>query len=233
MRDVRLVVAALLVLTVLAAGCAGASESSPDTRLSPIAASPVASQGQSAAAATPSETAAETPSAATSVAPDEVAGVTEPAVCSAGDSDVTIADQQLPGPVAETRERIAQTLRACDYDALDAMTDDTFAYTFGGPYDSPSQFWRLSERDGNDVTARMLAILALAPAQRDDGGYIWPALATEPPGQRNVSDPAWQALVPIYDERTVEQVESSDIGYYLMRLSIAMDGTWITAIEGD
>jgi hypothetical protein len=161
---------------------------------------------------------------------------TSPAArCSASNSPEPQPQQGLPGPVAATRQAIAEAARACDYRRLAdlaAAGNNEFSFTFGAAQD-PAEYWRQAEA-GNQQPLRFLVELLARPYRADlrqAPVYVWPS-AFGFPTWAEVPEADRQALKPLYgdDDLSGFQAFGSYIGY---RVGISPDGEWLFFIAGD
>ena len=209
----RFAVAALVAALALA-GCG--TEDAADV------AAPTVTVTETATVTEPSET--ETTPAATA----------EPEVeCSTAGLRLTLPEQDLPEPVAETRQRLFDAALACDYETLESLAgEEGFTFSFGGA-ESAGAFWREVEEAGVEqpLPLRALAtILTMQPTRNEAGSYAWPDAYSESP-----SDEAWQALVHagLYTEEEVEQMRAQGTGYLGYRTAITPEGVWQFFVAGD
>lgn len=166
--------------------------------------------------------------------------------CSAGEPDTHLielepADDDVPGPVAALREQLFVAAVNCQFDELQRLaggggegTDfSRFSYTFGEPGpDGPAAYWRRAD-DSEDVM-RVLARILTTPhgtieLDGDDDLFVWPSAHVESP-----SGDDWDALVAsgAYPEDQVEAFREDGV-YYGYRVGIGSDGTWSYFIAGD
>ena len=158
---------------------------------------------------------------------------TEPEVeCSTAGLRTTLPEQDLPGPVAEVRERIFGAAIACDYGELERIAleqGEGFTFTYGEGT-SPAEYWRQLEESGTEQPMRALVtILSLPYTRNESGSYAWPTAYDESPSEAD-----WQALVDsgLY---TQEQIDSMKQGgsYLGWRTAITADGDWQFFVAGD
>lgn len=152
--------------------------------------------------------------------------------CSTAGMRVTMVEQDLPTPVAATREAIFDAAVACDYDALAALTDERFSYTFGNPDEEPLPgYWRTQEADGQPVLRSLVLVLNLPNVERELDGdrryRSWPSA-----DQEHRSDADWDALVGLYSEDDVAQFRRDDM-YTGWRAGIDDTGRWMYFVRGD
>jgi hypothetical protein len=216
---VRFAAAALFAVVALA-GCG--SEEAADVAAPPTA---TATEPQTEPS-TPAVTEAET----------EPATTAEPeAECSTSGLRLTLPEQDLPEPVAETRQRIFEAALACDYETLESLAgEEGFTFSYGGTQ-SAAAFWRMVEEEQagpQPLPMRALAtILTMQPTRNESGSYAWPDAYTESP-----SDEAWQALVDagLYTEEQIESMRAPEsTGYLGYRTAITPDGVWQFFVAGD
>ena len=123
----------------------------------------------STVAATPTPT--NEPTAAPSPSPEPSPGATgelgpseEPVTgdCSATGMDAALpAQPELPEPVAELRERMAELAVACDYEGLAALGGDDLSFSFGASEDAAA-YWRDGEERTEPGDVGPMAALRLA-----------------------------------------------------------------------
>ncbi len=162
---------------------------------------------------------------ATTLSPDEY-------VCSGESVEQTLLEQpELPAEVATLRAAIFAAAVSCDWEALRALQDESFMFSFGGPGDAIATWQELELLDEQPM--RYLAGLLNRPfavqAAGDIDYHVWPsAFATE---WSAVSSADREALRPLYDED--DFAGFSDFGgYFGYRIGI-VDGTWSYFVAGD
>lgn len=167
-------------------------------------------------------------------APDEGS---EDADCSAAGMDANLPPQDLPVPVAETRQRIAEAAVACDYQRLEtlAATTSEFIYSFGGG-DEPATHWQQREADGEDVLAELVTLLELEPGTTDPGDvagemHVWPAVFALDDPSRDDFGPVIDA--GLYTEDDVERWLEMTGEYGGYRVGIDKAGHWRFFVAGD
>ena len=143
-------------------------------------------------------------------------------------SDTSLADQDLPAAVAETRAAIHAAASACDYEALGEMAlADGTVFTYGGGRD-PVAHWIAEGTAGRDPLGLMVQLLATTPAEDPETGtWAWPAAHLDP-----ADEESWAELENVFDTETMELLRQAD-GYLGLRLGITADGTWQFAVAGD
>ena len=162
-------------------------------------------------------------------APEETTTTAPAATCSAAEVAEPGDQEQLPGSVAETRTRIVDLARACDFDGLAALAmEGDFTYSFGGGED-PATFWREAEDAGEEPLATLVRLLGMKPVIADP--VVWPG-AYARQSWAEVIDEERAELLEIYSEEELKQFESfgSYAGY---RVGINSDGDWIFFVAGD
>lgn len=142
-------------------------------------------------------------------------------------SDLELPEQELPAPVAATRQRLFELAVACDYQGLAELVEsDATSFTFGGSGD-PAAFWVGEARNGTEPLAVLARLLTLDPGLHPDGWYAWPAAHLD-----NADEAAWQELEAAGLGAGI--VDSSEgRAYYGYRVGIAADGTWMFFVAGD
>jgi len=206
------------VLVALVAGCGG-DGGGTTTSAEPTTTKPPATTQPPATTDPPATT---EPPATTSGPPA--------AACSAAGLSAKLTPQDLPEPVAELRERIAEAAVACDYGGLAAIAAENpegFSFTFGSAT-SAAAYWRRLETQGADEPmARLVQILELPVTRNELGAYAWPSAYTENPTEAD-----WQALAGIYPPEQLELMRGA--GSYLgYRTAISADGRWLFFVAGD
>lgn len=148
-----------------------------------------------------------------------------------GSVTVTAAppEQAFPEAVATTRAAILAAAEDRDWEALRALIPEKgFTFTFGGETD-PIAYWRQLEEEGFTVLPTLEALLE-GPAAPFRGGYIWPALATEPPEEWTDED--LEVVRRFHSDREIDTF--FEFGTYIgWRVGIDGDGTWIYYVAGD
>ena len=207
-------VAAALVLVLAGCGSDGADEAS----------------GPVASTVTVTETVAAEPGTTAETETEAEAG----SECSTSGLRIALPEQDLPGAVAETRQRVFDAAVACDYDTLEEIAleeGEGFTFSYGAGTDA-SEHWREAEQSGEEPQPmRTLAtILTLPYTRNESGSYAWPTAYNESP-----TDEDWQALVDagLYDAETVEQMKTQGTGYLGYRTAITPDGDWQFFVAGD
>lgn len=153
--------------------------------------------------------------------------------CSATAAVLSLPEQDLPEPVAETRRQVFEAALACDYERLESLAgEEGFTFSFGTS-GSPAAYWRRLEQERGDEPLPLRAlvtILTLPPTRNEGGSYAWPAAYSESP-----SDEAWQALVVagLYTEEQVELMRTQGTGYLGYRTAITPEGVWQFFVAGD
>jgi hypothetical protein len=154
--------------------------------------------------------------------------------CSAAGLDATVDPQDLPGPVAATRQAIVEAATDCDYDRLVELGGD-LRYSFGGGND-PAGFWREIESAGPEPLPleAMVELLALPFGTVEAGDityYVWPrAFAYD--SWDTVPEEDRRALTGLYD--VSDQEGFAQFGAYIgYRVGITSDGTWAYFVDGD
>jgi hypothetical protein len=139
--------------------------------------------------------------------------------------------EQIPPPVAATRDRILDAAVAMDWAALRALIPERgFTFTYGGERD-PIAYWQKLESRGHvPVIGDILPmVLGTEPASLRDT-YIWPAPAAEDPAEWDAHD--IDVLRQIHSEEDIRLFQ--EIGLYTgWRVGIERDGTWVFFVSGD
>ena len=156
--------------------------------------------------------------------------------CSAAGLAPTVPDQELPGPVADTRRSIVRAAVACDYEALAqiaSMGTGGFSYSFGET-GAPAEFWQRAEARGERVLRALVEVLRMPFASRtlnEATQYVWPS-AHNYERWADVPHADREALSRLYDEdrlRAFQQFGS----YTGHRVGIDGAGAWMFFVAGD
>jgi len=163
----------------------------------------------------------------TTLSPDEY-------VCSGESAEqALLAQPELPAEVATMRAAIFAAAVSCDWEALRALQDENFMFSFGGPGGDAIVSWQELEAAG-EQPIRFLAELLNRPYGTQPGPgtseyYSWPsAFVTE---WSLVPEADREALRPLYDDEDFA-VFSDFGGYFGYRIGI-LDGTWAYFLAGD
>src|SRR5689334_15449941 len=94
---------------------------------------------------------------------------------------------QLPAPVAKTRQAIHDAAQARDYTALGKLANaKDFTFSFDDDSD-PVAYWKSADGEGTDIRATMVALLDMTcvTLTSEDGEpfYEWPSAAEIPYAQ--------------------------------------------------
>lgn len=144
---------------------------------------------------------------------------------------------ELPAPVAKTRDAIKAAADAGDLKALGKIADpNRFTYSFGADSGDPTAFWESLKTEGTDVAATISALLDMGCVYFDIEGdttyYEWPT-ASEIAYQYLTAEEI-DALKALYGDVETQYVEGTAVGYYVgWRLLIAKDGRWDSFVAGD
>jgi len=162
-----------------------------------------------------------------------VESVPELTTCSSTDHGLTLAEQELPPPVAEVRERIFAAVSECDFTELEKIAlekGDDFNFSFDATQDSPAAYWRQVEQNAADSPMFVLALILTMPVTQTEAGYAWPSAAGQKPTEAD-----WQALLDnvLYTQQEVQTMRAGGTGYTGWRTTISADGDWQFFVEGD
>ena len=157
--------------------------------------------------------------------------------CSSAAASGPLAEQEeLPTPVAETRNAIAEAATACDYEALANLAlrgSEEFTYSFGERGD-PGRFWRREEQRGEEPLRFLVELLDRPLATQRVRGtvhYVWPS-AFDYRDWTGVPEVDGEALRPLYGDEDFAGFE--EFGAYLgYRVGITEEGDWIFFVAGD
>jgi hypothetical protein len=155
----------------------------------------------------------------------------EPLPCT--DRMPPLPDQDLPAAVAETRRAIYDAVVSCDWVALSRLASQgEFLYTVGGQgaIGDPTEFWIERMRQGEDILGDIAAVLTLPPRQVTFGNdgeteWVWPTIAYK-------DDPSgadWQALLPLYEQERIDEMQGRGSYQGGFLLQIGLDGRWTFA----
>lgn len=139
-----------------------------------------------------------------------------------------LVDQDLPAPVAETRQQLFELASACDYEGLAAIVEAHGAnFTFGDNSD-PVEHWVREGRSGEEPLSLLARLLQTEPAyEAESGRWVWPAVFLDPSNEA-----AWEQVGEFYDPELAELMR--DAGEYLgHRVGIGDDGQWMFYVAGD
>jgi hypothetical protein len=133
-------------------------------------------------------------------------------------------DALLPAPVAEKRAALLAALRDGDPEAVAALADEPFQYSFGGPYPGgPAELWRDEAARGEDPLEVLEQILNM-PYTLATGHYVWPF----------AYDKTADTLTD-YERGLLEPLRTTFAGegYLGWRAGFTPDGRWIFFVAGD
>jgi len=131
---------------------------------------------------------------------------------------------ELPAPVEEKRAAILAAIADDDLDAVAALTDDEFSYTFGGPLaGGPASYWRQLEAEGENPLGELELILGM-PYTLATGHYVWPFAYDK------TAD-----TITDYERELLEPLETTFVGegYLGWRAGFRPDGRWVFFVAGD
>ncbi|HUO46294.1 MAG TPA: hypothetical protein VM470_05630 [Acidimicrobiia bacterium] len=137
-----------------------------------------------------------------------------------------LAPQNLPPEVELTRQKLYNLAASCDLTGLaEAAAENGTSLGFGEIGD-PLAYLIANARRGFDVANWITRMLNAEPAQREDGGYAWPAVFV------TGSEADWEAVSGILTAAEYEQLRQTD-DYLGFRVGIDGDGRWGFALAGD
>jgi len=138
------------------------------------------------------------------------------------------APSALPEAVEAKRAAILEAARTGDADAVAALADDPFSYSFGGPVEGgPAAYWRELEANGEQPLAALAAILEL-PYTLSNGIYVWPFAYDKTEEQITELERELLSQLPP-DAGTF----IPGGGYLGWRAGIEPDGNWVFFVAGD
>lgn len=172
------------------------------------------------------------PTPATTLTTAAVTTTVEPeSSCAAADVPAPGPVQELPAPVATTREAIISAASQCDLAAVEELAGDEFVSSFGGGGAENLSRWN---EQGEDPASTLLELFAMPHATVEGGRgkiYVWPA-AHAYESWDQVSPSEREQLLKIYTEEELEMF--AQLGDYLgWRVGIREDGTWLYYVAGD
>lgn len=172
--------------------------------------------------------------------------------CSAAGMDPTLADQpELPVPVAELRQRLAELAVACDYDGLAVLGGDDLSFSFGGS--DNVAYWQELEAQATEPgdlgPMEALRLVLETPPGRmeaESAGpsvyWAWPRLHLMVPDDTDQAEleAAIDELVAVglYTRDELETMLSWGNGYLGWRVMIELpegadEAIWTAFIAGD
>jgi hypothetical protein len=129
----------------------------------------------------------------------------------------------LPEPVEEKRTAILAAAQSGDADAVAALADPEFTYTFGGPVEGgPAEYWRQIE---SERPLEMLAMILELPYTLSRGIYYWPFAYDKT--EDELTEYERELLAPLGPGGAFVD------GYFGWRAGITPDGRWIFFVAGD
>lgn len=140
--------------------------------------------------------------------------------------ELSLPDQDLPGPVAETRATLFDLASACDYEGLAALVADNGTTVSYGDTDNPIPLWVAEGWTANEPISLLARLLTMTPGRHDDGWYAWPAVHVDSDTEAN-----WREIEEAGLDGIVEATDGR--AYYGYRVGIAPDGTWMFFVAGD
>jgi hypothetical protein len=143
---------------------------------------------------------------------------------------------ELPEPVAAKHRAILDAAETGDLEALAALADAEFTYSFGNGEGALAYWQRMRDEEGVDAAALIVGLSKAGCAQYDEGDdrfYVWPAAALIDYPDLNEGEIA--ALQVLYDDALESwYIEGFDVGYYVgWRYYFEPDGRWTAFVAGD
>lgn len=124
--------------------------------------------------------------APTGAAIPTVAGRCGQPICSAVDLSPVPVSQDLPGPVAATRQQIIEAAVQCNYEALAELASSPYFVYAPGESGDPAGYWQSQEEGPMGVPLLRLVEILNGPFDvvepEGDVQYLWPAAWAEDPG---------------------------------------------------
>ena len=145
----------------------------------------------------------------------------------------TTAGEGLPGAVAATRDAMLAAAEAGDHEALAALADESFRYSFGGPVEGgPVAFWKNLETATGERPLDDLAAILRMPYTLSQGYYVWPFVYSAE-DLSALSQHEIELLQPVLEPGELEANAESGIGWLGWRAGITPDGRWEFFVAGD
>lgn len=143
---------------------------------------------------------------------------------------------ELPEPVADKHRAILVAAGSGDLEALAALTDSEFTYSFGDGEGALAYWQRLRDEEGVDAASLIVGLSDAGCTHYDEGGdqfYVWPAAGLI--DYIDLTPDEIEALQTVYDGELVDwYVEGFAVGYYVgWRFYIEPDGRWTAFVAGD
>jgi hypothetical protein len=137
----------------------------------------------------------------------------------------------LPGPVADTYDRLLIAAESGDYESLRPLIPSTgFEYTFGGPVEGgPIAYWQELERSTVERPLENLEAVLNMPYVLSRGIYVWP-FAYDVADVGDLTAHERELLAPLGPLDTLF-VEGT--GYLGWRAGIDPQGNWVFFVAGD
>lgn len=145
----------------------------------------------------------------------------------------TAADEGLPVAVAAKRDAILAGADAGDHEAVAALADEGFRYSFGGPVEGgPAAYWKEIEATTGDRPLEDLAEILKLPYTLSQGYYVWPFVYDDT-DLSALSEHEVELLQPIVEPGELEAYAEAGSGWLGWRAGITPDGRWQFFVAGD
>ena len=133
--------------------------------------------------------------------------------------------EELPDPVAETREAIQAAASALDYDALEQLVEAEGFLSDAGFGVDPVTHWRELGTEPLKAMAVLLAMPHTVEETNEGTLYRWPRFTADS-NPEDMSTAEKDVLTSLLGESGLEAAFLPETGYTAPRLGILADGTW-------
>jgi len=164
--------------------------------------------------------------------------VEQQAPCSTTNVNIQLlAQPELPPAIAARRAAIFDAAVTCDIKALAALTDPQgFKASFGGGL--ALDLWTAAESRGEPLLLDLIRHLNLAFTTKsfsDGTHYFWPSAFEELEASdgTGLSPADYNSLLELYPVEELNAMFDSLGGYTGYRVSIDLQGTWLSYVQGD
>lgn len=135
------------------------------------------------------------------------------------------AVEELPDPVAQTREAILAAASAQDYDALEPLVEAESFLSDAGFGVDPVTHWRELGTEPLEAMEVLLAMPHTVEETNEGTLYRWPKFTADSDSEE-MSAAEKDALTMLLGESGLEAAFQAETGYVAPRLGILADGTW-------